>query len=276
MPIGIPTICWYTMSPNCTYIFSMRKVKASLNSVQVQHLYESYVLLEKNPALSEVQRYVFDSLLKHHLTRDNTFMNKLCDKWERFPYVVIEKPNLELPVFKVQQEGNKGPIRTLHRHLLLPIMSIDDSQSRSVELESRRSRLTNRSKSMAKEIGQGQSSRSGSDNDSSEESYIYIRPVYSAYEQVKHIQTSSFDEDIKFGISNISHSELSHAHYRVCDLDNSTNSCETQYSVDSQQFPDSSPAGSSRPKRSRKPPYKLRDWVYAMKAGPDENGIVYV
>ena len=51
----------------------MRKVKASLNSVQVQHLYESYVLLEKNPALSEVQRYVFDSLLKHHLTRDNTF-----------------------------------------------------------------------------------------------------------------------------------------------------------------------------------------------------------
>ena len=36
--------------------------------MQVQHLYESYVLLEKNPALSEVQRYVFD-----HLTRDNTF-----------------------------------------------------------------------------------------------------------------------------------------------------------------------------------------------------------
>ena len=40
----------------------MRKVKASLNSVQVQHLYESYFLLEKNPALSEVQRYVFDSV----------------------------------------------------------------------------------------------------------------------------------------------------------------------------------------------------------------------
>ena len=31
-------------------------------------LYESYFLLEKNPALSEVQIYVFDSLLKHHLT----------------------------------------------------------------------------------------------------------------------------------------------------------------------------------------------------------------
>ena len=70
VPIGIPTIYWYTMPLNCTYIFSMRKVKASLNSVQVEHLYESYFLLEKNPALSEVQRYVFYSLLKHNLTRD--------------------------------------------------------------------------------------------------------------------------------------------------------------------------------------------------------------
>ena len=52
----------FTVSSNFTdnpRIFSMRKVKASLNSVQVQHLYESYVLL--------------DSLLKHHLTRGNTF-----------------------------------------------------------------------------------------------------------------------------------------------------------------------------------------------------------
>ena len=81
MPIGIPTICCYTMPSNCTYIFSMRKVKASLKSVQVPNLYESYFLLEKNPALSEVQRYVFDSLLKHHLTRDNTLsLIKSCGK----------------------------------------------------------------------------------------------------------------------------------------------------------------------------------------------------
>ena len=57
----------------------MRKVKASHNSMQVQHLYESYFLLLKKPALSEVQRYVFDSLLKHQLTRDNTFaLIRLC------------------------------------------------------------------------------------------------------------------------------------------------------------------------------------------------------
>ena len=49
----------------------MRTVTASLNSVQVQHLYE------KNPALSEVERYVFDSLLKHHLISLTLFFDKI-------------------------------------------------------------------------------------------------------------------------------------------------------------------------------------------------------
>ena len=51
----------------------MRKVNDSHNSAQVQHFYESYFLLLKKPALYEVQRYVFDSLLKNQFTRDNTF-----------------------------------------------------------------------------------------------------------------------------------------------------------------------------------------------------------
>ena len=83
VPIGILTICWYTMPSNCTYIFSTRKVKASYNSVQVQHVYESYFLYRKNPVLSEVhiQGYVFDSLLKHNLARDNTFaLKRSCGK----------------------------------------------------------------------------------------------------------------------------------------------------------------------------------------------------
>ena len=55
-------------------MFSVRKVKASHNSAQDQHLCELYfLLLKKTPALTEVQRYVFDSLLKHKLTRDNSF-----------------------------------------------------------------------------------------------------------------------------------------------------------------------------------------------------------
>ena len=54
-------------------MFSTRKVKASHKTAQDQHLYESYFLLLKNPVLSEVQRYNFDPLSNHQLTRDNTF-----------------------------------------------------------------------------------------------------------------------------------------------------------------------------------------------------------
>ena len=55
-----------------TYVFHDER-KASHNSVQDQHLYESYFLLLKKPALTEEQRYLLDSLLKHQFTRDNTF-----------------------------------------------------------------------------------------------------------------------------------------------------------------------------------------------------------
>ena len=54
-------------------MFFMRTVKASHYSAQDQHLYELYFVLLKNPALIEVQRYDFDSLLKQQLTRDNIF-----------------------------------------------------------------------------------------------------------------------------------------------------------------------------------------------------------
>ena len=55
---------WYIHLSRSLFLYSMRKVKASHNSAQVRHLYESYFLLLKRPVLSEVQGY---SLLKHQL-----------------------------------------------------------------------------------------------------------------------------------------------------------------------------------------------------------------
>ncbi|XP_073721028.1 uncharacterized protein [Misgurnus anguillicaudatus] len=45
--------------------------------------------------------------------------NKLADKWEEMVYVVIDQHG-DLPVYKVCPEFQTGPIRTLHRDLLLP------------------------------------------------------------------------------------------------------------------------------------------------------------
>ena len=40
--------------------------------------------------------------------------NKIADRWEDHPYVVIEHPNDDIPVYKVTKEDDDGPVRTLH------------------------------------------------------------------------------------------------------------------------------------------------------------------
>ena len=47
--------------------------------------------------------------------------HKLANKWEDDVFVVLEKPNKDIPVYVVQRESKMGPKRTLHRNLLLPI-----------------------------------------------------------------------------------------------------------------------------------------------------------
>ena len=50
--------------------------------------------------------------------------HKLSDIWEEKPYIVLEKPNNDIPVYKVRPEDAQRPIRTLHRNLLLPLDAI--------------------------------------------------------------------------------------------------------------------------------------------------------
>lgn len=45
--------------------------------------------------------------------------HKLADKWEQNVHVVVKKAH-NLPVYTVKPEGKDGPLRTLHRDLLLP------------------------------------------------------------------------------------------------------------------------------------------------------------
>ncbi len=50
--------------------------------------------------------------------------NKLADKWEGGPYLVVRIPNPDVPVYEVKKETGKGPTRTLHRNLLLAFTSL--------------------------------------------------------------------------------------------------------------------------------------------------------
>lgn len=50
--------------------------------------------------------------------------HKLADRWQQEPYLVIRKPNSDIPVYEVQRDSGKGPTRILHRNLLLPFNSM--------------------------------------------------------------------------------------------------------------------------------------------------------
>jgi len=47
--------------------------------------------------------------------------HKISDRWERDVYVIEQQPNQEVPVYVIRREDGEGPVRTLHRNLLLPV-----------------------------------------------------------------------------------------------------------------------------------------------------------
>ena len=57
--------------------------------------------------------------------------HKLADRWEDDLHVVLSIPNEDMPVFVVQSLDKKGPKRTVHRNLLLPIGCVIDSDDKS-------------------------------------------------------------------------------------------------------------------------------------------------
>jgi hypothetical protein len=52
---------------------------------------------------------------------------KLANKWEEDPYVVLEIPNPDIPVCVVRKEKEEGRKRTLHRNMLLPFGTLNSS-----------------------------------------------------------------------------------------------------------------------------------------------------
>ena len=50
--------------------------------------------------------------------------NKLTDKWDKDSYVVIDIPERNVPVYKVQRESGNPTVKTLHRNMMLPFSAI--------------------------------------------------------------------------------------------------------------------------------------------------------
>ena len=59
---------------------------------------------------------------------------KLADRWERQPYIILSQPSPDIPVFTVKLENSRSKkIRTLHRNLLLPFMGLPLKHTHTTE-----------------------------------------------------------------------------------------------------------------------------------------------
>ena len=71
-----------------------------------------------------------------------TGKHKLANKWENVPYVVVDQPNKDIPVYRLKEEGGVTE-KILHRNLLLPIGSIPIQEPKSETKKSTRKSETN-------------------------------------------------------------------------------------------------------------------------------------
>ena len=53
-------------------------------------------------------------------------------RWEDVPYIVLDKPNKDVPVYTVKREDDVGKKRTLHRNLLLPIGHLPEQEESQI------------------------------------------------------------------------------------------------------------------------------------------------
>ena len=57
--------------------------------------------------------------------------HKLADEWTADIYIVVDQPNVDIPVYRVKREDGQGPVKTLHRNNLFHLGSslLDESQN---------------------------------------------------------------------------------------------------------------------------------------------------
>lgn len=99
--------------------------------VRLEHAYEAAKTASKN--IQHRQKMYYDQKAKGVGLREGDRVlvkvvafdgkHKIADRWEDTPYIVLQQPNTNVPVFKVKREDGEGRCKTLHRNLLLPIGS---------------------------------------------------------------------------------------------------------------------------------------------------------
>ena len=198
--------------------------------------------------------------------------NKLADKWDKDPYVVIDIPDKSVPVFRVGKESGSGTVKTLHRNMLLPFSSIPSTSQVDESL------LSNKTQKPPKKMQNGRSSPEVSSESSDSDSDSDITPRYVIPQRrnknVVRRNISGGDMNRKSGnsvsfISSEPDLTASRSRSGNLSLDNSvgvstTRSTNTVSGISDQSANSLSPIAVQPPRRSvrtRRPPDKYGEWV---------------
>ena len=98
--------------------------------------------------------------------------HKLADKWDKYTYIVIDMPDKNIPVYKVQKESGDASVKILHRNMMLPFSAIPCISEVEKPAEVKRTIRTRNSKSVTEKT-----SVSDSSSDSSSEDSDFVLPV---------------------------------------------------------------------------------------------------
>lgn len=126
------------------------------------HLKESYQLaIENSKKVADKNKKRFDARVREATleTGDRVLVrnlrlrskHKLADRWEPTVYVVQKRAG-ELPVYTVCPEGQDGPLRTLHRDLLLPCGFLSEPAEEMVQPKSTRRPRTRQTSKQVNEL----------------------------------------------------------------------------------------------------------------------------
>lgn len=209
--------------------------------------------------------------------------HKLADRWNREPYLVCTIPNSDIPVYEVKLETGRGPLRTLHRNMLLPFNTIPVEDS---------PKLRNRKGSSKKPVSpphvlpESVSPSSSSETDSEDDIAITLRrrrqrrgnnpaPPQNSHDPVDITITDSVNTTIGESeeIPIITESEfnrlpnimeLSAPDSDLSDRNHTETTVSTETTVTTETSPE--PQQPRRSGRNRKPPDRFGSWVQPLQA----------
>ena len=226
--------------------------------------------------------------------RNVTPKGKLDDKWEKEPFLVTEKPSEDISVYRLKRENGKGPVKTLHRNLLLPLNSIpytEDPVERPIpeprkqnEKKDENIMMSDRGKSI--ETDKEETSCSSSDSETGRDYVKRMRPkTRRRVDQHRPEQPSNFSHVGSEGHTSISTSGRSSIHTNNQNVSSFRNSLstrstsqdtndflisdtsnQTSLSVNQTESLHETPERPTRPQRNRRPPDRYGNWVAPISA----------